>query len=105
VIADSVNPLAVMRDAWAAVANRASAQVLEVGIVCLDEEEHRRPVETGSSDVPGPRLPPGNRFRRATIAHGDRPRLVVDTAARSAEAALAEVLARPARAETMDKIT
>src|SRR5262249_30222528 len=45
VIADSVNPLAVTRDAWLAVARRAQVSALEVEITCSDETEHRLRVE------------------------------------------------------------
>jgi predicted kinase len=93
VIADSVNPLPVTRDAWVAVAARAAAQVLEVEIVCSDVEEHRRRGETRSSDVAGLRLPTWQEVQARDYQAWDRPRLVVDTAGQSAEAALAEVLA------------
>jgi predicted kinase len=37
VIADSVNPIALSRDAWVAVAKRAGVQYVEVEIVCSDQ--------------------------------------------------------------------
>ena len=53
VIADSVNPLPVTRDAWLAVAAAAGVAALEVEIVCLDRNEHRRRVESRDVDIPG----------------------------------------------------
>src|SRR5579863_4669568 len=41
VIADSVNPLAVTRDAWLAVGRRAQAATVEVEVICSDLREHR----------------------------------------------------------------
>ena len=41
VIADSVNPLAVTRNAWVEVANRARASVMEIEVICSDVDEHR----------------------------------------------------------------
>jgi predicted kinase len=53
VIADSVNPIEVTRDAWMGVAFRAATAAVEVEIICSDPEEHRRWVETRFSDIKG----------------------------------------------------
>lgn len=53
VIADSVNPWSVTRDAWRAAAKRAGVGAVEVEVVCSDVQEHRSRVETGTADVPG----------------------------------------------------
>ena len=43
VVADSVNPIAITRDAWRDVARAAGARLVEVEVVCSDPAEHRRP--------------------------------------------------------------
>ena len=53
VVADSVNPLSVTRDAWLATAERAAVPSVEVEIVCSDPAEHRRRVEQRRGDAPG----------------------------------------------------
>src|SRR4051812_11836752 len=53
VIADSVNPLAVTRHAWLAVANRAQVSAIEIEITCSDATEHRQRVEKRVSDIAG----------------------------------------------------
>ena len=53
VVADSVNPIALTRDAWRRVAGEASAAVVEIEVVCSDPVEHRRRVEMRTVDVPG----------------------------------------------------
>ena len=53
VVAASVNPLGVTRDAWMAVARRAAVPVTEVECICSDVAEHRRRVETRTSDIAG----------------------------------------------------
>lgn len=45
VVADSVNPLPVTRDAWREVAKRLEAPFVEIEVVCSDEREHRQRVE------------------------------------------------------------
>lgn len=41
VIAESVNPLTVTRDAWRETAVRAGVSAVEVKVVCSDRDEHR----------------------------------------------------------------
>nr|WP_256842892.1 AAA family ATPase [Ornithinimicrobium cryptoxanthini] len=56
VVADSVNPLAVTRQAWQDVARRTGARVLQVELTCA-EAEHRRRVDTRTADIPGHLVP------------------------------------------------
>jgi predicted kinase len=56
VIADSVNPLQISRDAWIAVASRAGVGAAEVEVTCSDPQRHRQRLETRSVDITGPRL-------------------------------------------------
>jgi predicted kinase len=95
VVADSVNPLPVTRDAWLAVANRAHAPVLEVEIVCSDAEEHRRRVETRRTNVSGLTLPVWDEVLARDYQRWDRPHVILDTAARIAEDTVEELLAMP----------
>jgi predicted kinase len=53
VIADSVNPIAITREAWRAVVRKADAGFVEVEVVCSDAEMHRHRVETRDADIPG----------------------------------------------------
>jgi predicted kinase len=84
VIADSVNPLTVTRAAWRAVATRVPAPYLEVEIVCSDEAEHRRRVETRIPDIEGFELPGWQAVSEREYDAWD-PDLVIDTARLSVE--------------------
>ncbi len=53
VIADSVNALAVARNAWVNVARQAGVDYVEVELVCSDATEHRRRIEARPADAPG----------------------------------------------------
>ena len=57
VIADSVNPVEVTRAAWRNVARRAGKRCIEIEIVCSDQAEHRRRVESRKADIVGHQLP------------------------------------------------
>lgn len=80
VIADSVNPWPLTRDAWRSAAARASVPAIDVEIVCSDSREHRRRVETRIADVPGLTLPTWSEVADRDYRPWDREHLVIDTA-------------------------
>lgn len=81
VIADSVNPVAITRDAWRAVAERAGVVAVEVEVVCSDADEHRRRIETRVTDIPDLKLPSWDDVLARDYEPWTRTHLVVDTAA------------------------
>jgi predicted kinase len=83
VIADSVNPLRVTREAWAAVANRAGVRAVEIEVECSDVDEHQRRVESRISDIPGFELPTWEDVAGREYHPWDGEHLVIDTAGRS----------------------
>jgi len=92
VIADSVNPLTITRDAWVAVATRCAVPVVEVEVVCSDIHEHRRRIETRITDIPGLALPTWDAVQRREYEPWIRPHILVDTASQTAEASVGELL-------------
>jgi hypothetical protein len=46
VVADSVNPLLITRDAWLKVGQNAQVETVEIEVICSDSREHRPRVET-----------------------------------------------------------
>lgn len=88
VIADSVNPWPLTRDAWVDVGRRAGVTVLEVEVTCSDAAEHRRRVASRTADVPGLRLPSWDEVTRRDYRPWARDRLVVDTATTTVDAAV-----------------
>ena len=80
VIADSVNPWPLTRAAWRAAAERAGVRAIEVELVCSDEAEHRRRVESRAADIEGHELPTWKDVVERDYRPWDTPRLVIDTA-------------------------
>jgi predicted kinase len=80
VVADSVNPFAVTRDAWRAVANRAGAIAVEIEVKCSDVAEHRRRAERRVSDIPDLYLPAWEEIMSREYHAWDRDHIVIDTA-------------------------
>jgi predicted kinase len=97
VIADSVNPLALTREAWRATAMRAGAQVIEVEVCCSDVAEHRRRIDTRKADIDGHRLPAWQDVLDRTYEPWSSERIVIDTANLEPDVC-AELLDQPLRA-------
>jgi predicted kinase len=91
VVADSVNPLKITRDAWRAVAADSDAKVIEIEVVCSDLVEHRRRVEFRQSDIPGLSLPSWQDVLDREYEPWDRPHIVVDTATIGVDEFLADL--------------
>jgi predicted kinase len=85
VIADSVNPIPLTRDAWLNVAHRARTRAMEVEIVCSDANEHRRRVEGRTTDIPGLNLPAWADVVGRDYHPWTREHLVIDAATHTAE--------------------
>jgi predicted kinase len=80
VIADSVNPLQITRNAWIGVADRSQISAVEVEVMCSKPDQHKRRVETRVSDVQGLRLPTWQEVVSREYEPWDRPHIVIDTA-------------------------
>jgi predicted kinase len=85
VVADSVNPLQITRDAWLEVGRRAQVITMEIEIICSDSREHRARVETRKPDIFGLRLPSWEQVISREYHPWDREHIVIDTANRSLE--------------------
>ncbi|MBZ5505784.1 MAG: AAA family ATPase [Acidobacteriia bacterium] len=88
VIADSVNPLAISRNAWVEVAKRAQVSAIEIEVVCSDAREHQRRVENRTTDIPGLIPPMWQEVVSRDYQPWDRERIVIDTAIRSVKQAV-----------------
>lgn len=85
VVADSVNPLKITRDAWREVGRRAQAETMEIEVVCSDAREHRGRVETRKPDISELRLPSWEEVISREYHPWDCEHIVIDTANRSLE--------------------
>lgn len=80
VIADTVNPWELTREAWRDVAVQADVQALDVEVTCSDLDEHRRRVEERVADLDGFKLPTWADVLSRDYQPWTTPRLVVDMA-------------------------
>jgi len=80
VIADSVNPWPLTREAWRSVAVRAGCASLDVEIVCSDTGTHRWRVESRVADIPGHALPTWPEVIERDYRPWTSERMVIDSA-------------------------
>ena len=93
VVADSVNPLQITRQAWRNVASRAGVPSIDVEIICSDKAEHRCRVESRKPDIAGHQLPAWVDVINREYHSWHQDRLVIDTATDSTQNAVAKILA------------
>jgi predicted kinase len=86
VVADSVNPLPITRDAWRNVAKRAAVRAVEVEVLCSI-----RRVEARSVDLPGLIPPSWDEVMSREYHPWDRERIVVDTAITSVSNSVTQI--------------
>ena len=94
VIADSVNPWQLTRDAWHRVATDLGKTLLDVETICSNQQEHRRRVEERQSDIAGHQLPTWQQVLSRDYHPWTEPRLQLDTATLTIEQALDELIRR-----------
>jgi predicted kinase len=97
VIADSVNPIALTRQAWRNVARETNSTMLEVEITCSDQEEHRRRVCERPCDIPNLRLPSWQEVVNRQYEPWQEANLRIDSARSSVQEAVEAILRQRTR--------
>lgn len=88
VIADTVNPIQITRQAWRNVAESLGTPFVEIEVVCSDAREHRHRIETRAVEIPGFVLPTWEQVRKRQYDVWDRDHIVIDTAHQTTEESL-----------------
>jgi len=91
VVADSVNPLSLTRQAWREVARAAAVDYLDVEVVCSDPVVHEHRASGRVADVPGLVLPSWPEILSREYEPWDSHRLVLDTANAGVAGCVAQV--------------
>lgn len=79
VVADSVNPLQITRNAWRDIAVQEGIAYLEIETICSDMTQHRERVERRVPDIPGLVPPDWRSVITREYDPWDREHLVLDT--------------------------
>lgn len=89
VVVDCVNPVLESRNAWTEIATRSAVALLNVQIVCSDQHEHRRRVESRAMEIPGLTPPTWQSVMEHEYEPWDPAPLRIDTALNSPAQAVA----------------
>jgi predicted kinase len=92
VVADSVNPLTITRNAWRNVALEAGVRFFEVELICSDKEEHRSRIESRTTDIVGLKLPNWQNVLEREYNTWDSEHLIIDTAIVSVDQAIEKII-------------
>ena len=92
VVVDAVNPVEDARRGWHDLAQRLPRPVRMIEVVCLDEVEHRRRVESRTADLEAHAPPTWDEVLDRRYEPWEEPRLTVDTSGRSLLECVADVL-------------
>jgi predicted kinase len=98
VVGDCVNPWPLTRDAWGLTAERAGVRIVDVEVVCSDQGQHRRRVESRAADIPGHRLPTWTEVVERDYRPWTTDRLVIDTAVVDVQESVRRIVAAAASA-------
>jgi predicted kinase len=94
VIADAVNAVELAREAWIDVARRKNVRLTNVEVICSDEREHRRRVETRASDIADLVPPTWQEVKDREYHAWRQPRIIIDTAGRSIDACVDDLISK-----------
>ncbi|HII4351046.1 MULTISPECIES: AAA family ATPase [Enterobacter] len=92
VIADSVNPIAITRQAWREVATVNAVPFLEIEFTCSDQTQHRYRVENRTADISGHILPDWQKVITREYEPWRSASLTLDTSMLTAEEAVERIL-------------
>lgn len=79
VVADSVNPLNITRDAWRNTAISQGKEFMDIEVICSDATEHRRRVKQRVSDIQGLKLPTWDETVSRKYEPWTMKRIIIDT--------------------------
>ncbi|GAA1364107.1 AAA family ATPase [Streptomyces beijiangensis] len=93
-IAESVNPVAITRNAWRDVGAKAGVPAIEVEVICSDPAEHRHRVISRAIDIPDLPLPDWQQVLNRDYEPWDRDHVMVDTAGQDPQESLTSLIRR-----------
>jgi predicted kinase len=88
VVADSVNPIRITRDAWHEVARNSGVPYFDIAVVCHDVQEHRRRIDARTSGTRGSNW---LAIQEREFEPPDEATIVIDTSGRTAQQCLVDL--------------
>ena len=92
VVAESVNPITVTREAWRQVAKASGSELCEIEVVCSDLKEHKQRYLARVSDIEGLEFGPWESVLEREYEAWTSRDLVIDTAGKAIGASQTELM-------------
>jgi len=92
VVSDQCNPINLTRKEWNDVAIKSGCKFVNIEIVCSDETEHRRRIESRESEIENMTLPKWDDVIERRYDLWDEEHITIDTANRTVEACTEELM-------------
>jgi len=94
VVVDSCNPIEITRRKWEQVALEAGARYVNIEVICSNENEHHKRVETRLSTITGLNLPTWSEVQNREYHIWMAERIVVDTSGISESECINELISK-----------
>lgn len=94
VVVDCVNPVSDSRSGWSDISARSGVPLVNIQIICSDEHEHQRRVETRQGDIPGLSPPTWQSVLNHEYEEWDDVPFSIDTALTSSGQAVEAIIQR-----------
>jgi|GEM_PF-95832 Short-chain alcohol dehydrogenase of unknown specificity len=91
VVSDSCNPITLTRREWEEVAKKNDSILVNIEVICSDEKEHRKRIETRKEEVKGLKLPTWEEVENREYHSWNSERITIDTANKSIEESFEEL--------------
>lgn len=92
VVADSCNPIELTRRDWEAVADASKSAFKNIEVICSDIHQHQKRIETRIAETNDHLLPDWHDVIHREYQAWSRSRIVIDTADRTPDDSLSELL-------------
>jgi len=93
VIGDSCNSVIESRKAWQQVAVDLGVRFIDIEVICSDNNEHQRRVETRHSSIPNLKLPTWKQVQEREYESWDRGIIRIDTAEKEIQQSIVDLFA------------
>jgi len=94
VIADSVNPIQITRDAWKTVAKETGAKICEIEVICSDIGEHKARYIARIADIDGLEYGPWDDVLDREYEDWASKDILIDTASKSISESQSELVSK-----------
>jgi predicted kinase len=92
VVADSCNPISLTRKEWENIAMRNNCKYINIEIMCSNENEHKKRIETRGNEIEGLKLPTWEEITKREYDTWKNERIVVDTSNKNIEDSMKELI-------------